>query len=191
MLHCREDRLWVYNCLPQKLEGEFRFSLVIPGRDFSGHGVEIDEVVTNMAKSRVILLILSENFLRDRTCISDMNYAFDYRRRYGKPLVVIKLGPISDEYADIDPKIKELLSAKGYVKWPMFNSSNDSSSDKMTKKQDLFWRKVASKVYGVMSSRMQLSDEDTSERTELFSGEMEEIGNEEEVWDEDDNHVVV
>ena len=182
VLHCNQDLAWVYYCLQRKLEGQFNFNLVIPARDLIGQNqFEIDDIISGMERARVILIIMSEQLLKDPKCLFDVNYAFDLRRRTGKPLVFIKLGQISDQSAGVDPKIKEVLAARGYIKWPaiMNEDYSDTHVNKHERQEDIFWQKVASKVYDNMASLRNLNTGDHERDFLLLSSQLSEVGLEE------------
>ena len=158
LMYCRKDKDWVHYVLLDKLEQTYKFNTVVPDRDF-GAGYHVDELLTFLTRCHAYLLVLSENFIMDIECRHDMAFAFDYRRRYGKPLVIVKMGPIGRQCAAIDPKIREMLSAKDYVALPQKFSCDRVTQHSNQLKEEQFWCKLTSKLYKTISSQTHIPDE--------------------------------
>ena len=148
------DQFWICDCLCKILEDNFKFNLCIPERDFSA-GVQADEILRHMSLCRCILIVLSERYVTDGTCRFDLTLAYERLRRFGKRLIVIKMGQISPEIAQLDPKVFEILTSKNYTSYPLIiGERTQQQQDKAIKKQKLFWSKLESKIYQTMSKSM-------------------------------------
>ena len=150
VMHSHADRYWVYN-LPRQLESRFNFNLIIPDRDFSANDYEYDQVLMFLTRCRAILVVISEDFIADHQCRHDLSLAFDQRRMQGKPIISVKLGKISSQMTFHDSTIREILSARDYIKYPRIE---DGLKEKM---ESTFWYKLANKCYGALSSRIELN----------------------------------
>ena len=156
IMYCNKDSNWVHYVLLDKLERTYKFNTIVPERDF-GAGPHVDELLTFLTRCHAYVIVLSENFIRDPCCLHDLTFAYDYRRRYGRPLVVVKMGDISSHCAHVDPKVRELLSAREYIRLPPKFGCAEAYSERIggnevetkpnaaQRREEQFWCKLTAK----------------------------------------------
>lgn len=156
--YCANDRFWVHGTLMETLEVKYGFKLCIHYRDFIPGRDIVDEIVSSIEHSRVLIIILSEESLKSSWCDYELKTAHAHAVQKNKEFLVIKLGKIKMEH--IDPEqafVKGLLESRVYITWPEeWRDRNQNNEDivHISMKREIedrklhFWIQITNVLYG-------------------------------------------
>ena len=104
-----------------------------------------------MSESRTTIAVLSEDYVRKEWSLFELNRAYTEHVCHGKDVIVIKYGSIpSQQYEDLPGLVQQILDVNAYLEWqePIFHiqADTESAADKM--REELFWDKLVSILYG-------------------------------------------
>lgn len=127
------DREWVLNSLLPNLESKSKVNVCLHERDFQVGISILENIISSMDRSRCILLVISQSFLRSQWCQFELHLAqhrlLETRR---EELILLFLEEI--------PKMKRpktlqyLMRTKTYILWPKRNDDVEG--------QKLFWKRL-------------------------------------------------
>jgi len=127
------DREWVLNSLLPNLESKSKVNVCLHERDFQVGISILENIISSIDRSRCILLVISQSFLRSQWCQFELHLAqhrlLETRR---EELVLLFLEEI--------PKLKRpktlqyLMRTKTYILWPKRNDDAEG--------QKLFWKRL-------------------------------------------------
>ncbi|XP_053935824.1 interleukin-18 receptor 1 isoform X2 [Cuculus canorus] len=126
-----EEREFALKTLPMILEENFGYKLCIFERDVSPGGAVVDDIHSFIDKSRRLIVILSQNYISDRTIYelgSGLHKALVERKT---EIILIEYMPISDY--NFLPESLSLLPSKRVVKW---------KKDKSLPVNSRFWKNL-------------------------------------------------
>ncbi|XP_060561169.1 toll-like receptor 2 type-2 [Ruditapes philippinarum] len=110
-----EDSAWVRRRLLPVLEEEIGLKLCIHERDFQPGVFINDNIVTNMDKSRKVLLVLTNAFARSGWCMFELKIAHSKLIEDETELVVILLEKIDGR--NMNHSLKCLFDTTTYIEW--------------------------------------------------------------------------
>jgi len=127
------DRDWVLNSLLPNLETKSKVNVCLHERDFQvGIGI-LENIISSIDRSRCILLVISQSFLRSQWCQFELHLAqhrlLETRR---EELLLLFLEEI--------PRMKRpktlqyIMRTKTYILWPKINDDVEG--------QKLFWKRL-------------------------------------------------
>ena len=148
--YCMEDRFWVHDVLMTTLQNKYGFKLVIHLRDFLV-GEDIDnEIVRHMSLSRTNVIIMSDNSVKKQWPEFELKRAYTESHIDKKPLIIVKFGRIKTPKEDLSGLVQQILDSKVYNEWPEFSedSGKKLNATSVTRRQELFWEKLAQAIYG-------------------------------------------
>ncbi|KAM3955582.1 toll-like receptor 2 type-1 [Aphomia sociella] len=128
--YCNDDRTWMLDQLLPHLETECSVSVCLHERDFQVGLSILENIVSCMDRSRTIMLVISQKFLRSQWCQFEMHLAqhrlLETRR---EDLILILLEEIP---RGVRPTtLHYLMLTKTYIVWP-----------KSTNEQSVFWKRL-------------------------------------------------
>lgn len=143
--YSEQNRDWVLDELLVNVEKRESINVCLHERDFQvGSGI-LENIISCMDRSRCLLLVISENFLKSQWCQFEMNLAQHQlleSRRDKLILVFLEDIPVRKQ-----PKIlKYLMRTKTYIRWP----ENGSAEEK-----GLFWKRLKKSI---ISSKWETDD---------------------------------
>ncbi|KAL7048995.1 hypothetical protein ACKWTF_003562 [Chironomus riparius] len=130
------NRPWVLDEFIPNIEKRESINVCLHERDFTvGYGI-LENIISCMDRSRVLLLLISEKFLESQWCQFEMNLAQHRLLETRKEKLIVVL------LEDIPPKnqpktLRYLMRTKTYIKWPE-NGSNDE--------KQLFWKRLKKSI---------------------------------------------
>ncbi|XP_060561167.1 toll-like receptor 13 [Ruditapes philippinarum] len=110
-----EDSVWVRRRLLPVLEEEIGLKLCIHERDFQPGVFINDNIVTNMDKSRKVILVLTNAFARSGWCMFELKIAHSKQIEDETELVVILLEKIDGR--NMNHSLKCLFDSTTYIEW--------------------------------------------------------------------------
>ncbi|XP_070567936.1 toll-like receptor 13 [Ptychodera flava] len=122
---CEGDSDWVDEQLQPILEDELKFTLCIHTRDFHGGKDIFANIEENIKKSRKIIFVVSENFVKSSYCDFEMRYAFSmmlHALHNESILVFIMLQKVPQK--DMSDILKFFVNTKTYLAWPDRDANN-------------------------------------------------------------------
>ncbi|CAH1786941.1 unnamed protein product [Owenia fusiformis] len=127
------DKTWGQKTLYAKLVGVYNYRICIDDHNFRPGGYISDIILDAINRSKKVILIISQNFLRSRWCAYEMNLARGELANRGRDcLILILKEPISVFPPElISPTLRSLLDTRVYLEW-----SEDAD------KKAVFWRKL-------------------------------------------------
>ncbi|CAH1784452.1 unnamed protein product [Owenia fusiformis] len=127
------DKTWGQKTLYAKLVGVYNYRICIDDVNFRPGGYISDIILDAINRSKKVILIISQNFLRSRWCAYEMNLARGELANRGRDcLILILKEPISVLPPElISPTLRSLLDTRVYLEW-----SEDAD------KKAVFWRKL-------------------------------------------------
>ncbi|XP_041970541.1 toll-like receptor 13 [Aricia agestis] len=136
--YCNEDRQWVLDHLLPHLENDCNISVCLHERDFQVGLSILENIVSCMDRSRLIVLVLSRPFLLSQWCQFEMHLAqhrlLETRR---EDLILILLEDIPRRLRPTT--LHYLMVTKTYIVWP-HSKPNDGDSKKELEK--IFWKRL-------------------------------------------------
>ncbi|CAH2268097.1 jg14792 [Pararge aegeria aegeria] len=128
--YCNEDRAWVLDNLLSHVEKDCNVSVCLHERDFQVGLSILENIVSCMDRSQMIMLIISKRFLLSQWCQFEMHLAqhrlLETRR---EDLILVLLEDIPKR---LRPNtLHYLMLTKTYIVWPKEESE-----------QSLFWRRM-------------------------------------------------
>lgn len=131
-----QNRSWVLDEFIPNIEKRESINVCLHERDFQvGYGI-LENIVSCMDRSRVLLLLVSEKFLQSQWCQFEMNLAQHRLLETRKEKLILVL--LEDIPARKQSKtLKYLMRTKTYIKWPQ-NGSNDE--------KQLFWKRLKKSI---------------------------------------------
>ena len=114
-------------------------------RDFLPGENICDEVVLHMSRSRCNIIVLSSTSINKPWPMYELQRAQNDMITMNKKFIVIKLGKIDS--ANASGLAKDILDSGAYMQWPKEKSAGKKSFQTIQKRQQLFWAKLASKIY--------------------------------------------
>ncbi|XP_023936959.2 toll-like receptor 13 [Bicyclus anynana] len=128
--YCNEDRAWVLDDLLPHVEKDCNISVCLHERDFQVGLSILENIVSCMDRSRMIMLIISKRFLLSQWCQFEMHLAqhrlLETRR---EDLILVLLEEIPKR---LRPNtLHYLMLTKTYIVWPKEESE-----------QNLFWKRM-------------------------------------------------
>ena len=97
-----------------------------------------------MSCSRAHIVVLSENSVKKMWPKFELERAYTEAIEKQKDLIIIKYGDINK--SDVPGLVAQILDSRVYLQWP--EVSKYTSSNILKIKQELFWAKLASRLYG-------------------------------------------
>ncbi|XP_019616739.1 PREDICTED: toll-like receptor 6 [Branchiostoma belcheri] len=127
------DSKWVTRRLVPKLEQEEpRLKLCIHERDFTGGVSIVENIITNIQKSRKVVCLVTRNFLKSGWCREEFHLAQMGLFEDGNDvLILVLLDNIPEHYLSTYVRLRKLMCRKTYIEWP---------TD--PKEEPLFWRRL-------------------------------------------------
>lgn len=133
MSYSDQNREWVLNSLLPNLEFKSKVRVCLHERDFQVGISILENIISSIDRSRCILLVISQSFLRSQWCQFELHLAqhrlLETRR---EELILLFLEEI--------PRIKRpktlqyLMKTKTYIQWP--------KKEDDTEGQKLFWKRL-------------------------------------------------
>lgn len=124
-----EDQAFVHKLVTTLEGGEPRLRLCVYERDFAVGAAITEEVLTAVAHSRRVLLMVSEAFARSHWCAWETHIAHHQRLQSEDALLVVRLGAVDE--ALLTPTLRFLMQTRIYLEWPRHGNQ-----------QQAFWRKL-------------------------------------------------
>ena len=132
------NREWVLNSLLPNLESKPKVNVCLHERDFQVGISILENIISSIDRSRCILLVISQSFLRSQWCQFELHLAqhrlLETRR---EELILLFLEEI--------PRIKRpktlqyLMRTKTYILWPKRNDDVEG--------QNLFWKRLHRAIF--------------------------------------------
>ncbi|XP_067142515.1 toll-like receptor 13 [Centruroides vittatus] len=112
------DVAWVAQILISNLESHHsNFRLCIHDRDFEVGKLITENILDSIDKSRKVLLILTDSFVKSQWCMYELHVAQHQLFHHSRDaLVFIQVGPIDRDY--MSKNLKYLLKTRTYLIWP-------------------------------------------------------------------------
>ncbi|XP_023236513.1 toll-like receptor 13 [Centruroides sculpturatus] len=112
------DVAWVAQILMPNLESHHsNFRLCIHDRDFEVGKLITENILDSIDKSRKVLLILTDSFVKSQWCMYELHVAQHQLFHYSRDaLVFVQVGPIDRNY--MSKNLKYLLKTRTYLIWP-------------------------------------------------------------------------
>ncbi|KAL4229388.1 hypothetical protein ACF0H5_012427 [Mactra antiquata] len=121
-----KDSDWVRDKLLPILETEYGYKLCIRDRDYVV-GVDINDNIVQINKSKVIVLILSESFTKSGWCHFELNVALTKHIEDDFPVIVILL----EEIRNMNTSMKTLIAKTTYLEWKNGAEDEDFFKNKL------------------------------------------------------------
>ncbi|KAF4529217.1 hypothetical protein B566_EDAN017534 [Ephemera danica] len=116
--YCAADRSWVIDYLLKRLEPPLgRYNLCLHERDFQIGNYIMDNIVGNIEKSRRVIFILSNNFLKSEWCKWELRMATHriFERSNSDFLILLKLELLRHDLVPLSLRV--LLATRTYLEW--------------------------------------------------------------------------
>ena len=137
------DRLWVHFKLVHELEKNYGFRLCLEHRDFLGGIDKISAIEDAIRSSRKVLVIMSENFVKDAWCVEEVSMTMSVDR---SKFIVVMYSNVMLSDVQIPAVIRRLLETKTLTEW------NENAQA-----QKLFWKKLNKALYTQNKARRPLA----------------------------------
>ena len=134
--YCADDRFWVHDVLMKTLEDQYGFKLCIHYRDFPLGGGIAETIITQMQRSREMIIVISNVSLMRQWCQFELMEALRQSQARDQTIIVIKMGTLSEQNLAQNPTAAHILDMHTYLEW----SDNPNG-------QKLFWAKLVGKLY--------------------------------------------
>ncbi|KAL5290486.1 hypothetical protein ACFFRR_010073 [Megaselia abdita] len=132
--YCQEDRDWVLEEMIPHIDDPEETSICLHERDFEVGLSILENIITCMDRSRIMLMVVSKNFLLSKWCQFEMHLAqhrmFETNKEH---LILVFLEDIPK--AQRPKNLQYLMDVKTYIKWPHKNSSTEEE-------KKLFWLRL-------------------------------------------------
>ena len=124
------DSAFVHNILLPKLEEEEQLRLCVHFRDFEIGKIIADNIVDNMNKSRMAIVVLSKHFCKSKWCKFELIIAQDrWLNNESEALLLVMLEDIQSNH--MTPDLRALIRTTTYAMWTDDNQG-----------QRLFWDQI-------------------------------------------------
>ena len=134
--YCADDRFWVHDVLMKTLEGQYGFKLCIHYRDFPLGGGIAETIITQMQRSREMIIVISNVSLMREWCQFELMEALRQSQARDQTIIIIKMGTLSEQNLAQNPTAAHILDMHTYLEW----SDNPNG-------QKVFWAKLVGKLY--------------------------------------------
>ncbi|KAK3923930.1 Toll-like receptor 4 [Frankliniella fusca] len=129
--YSNEDQAFVHRLVTTLENEEPHFRLCVYERDFTAGSAITEAVLSSVASSRRILLVVSDAFARSNWCAWEAHIAHHQRLLTEDALLVVRLGAVNE--ALLTPTLRYLLSTRIYLDWPEAAPAES---------QQAFWRRL-------------------------------------------------
>ncbi|KAF4522338.1 hypothetical protein B566_EDAN011058 [Ephemera danica] len=116
--YCKTDRDWVVNQLLPILEPPVgKYNLCLHERDFRLGNFIMDNIVENIEKSRRVIFVLSNNFLKSEWCKWELRMATHriFERSNSDFLILLMLENLQRDLVPLSLRV--LLTTRTYLEW--------------------------------------------------------------------------